>query len=336
MRRIVCLLLPLIATPAIAQEPTWVGKMVITKSYGIKITKTAAKDAEYVAALVDSLYYNVKAEKAGKILVVTSAGVEGWFDKADAILPKDAVKYFTAELAKDQRNAAGALQKRAFAYELDGKLCFALKDIEDAVTIQPYHVGGWASRGNLWNVLGKYDRAIVDFSLALRFDQNYTGGYTGRGYALTATKEYDKAIDDFNKAIIIEPKTGPPYAHRGNARFMKKVYDLAVRDFDQAEKLEPTDSYVYLYRAKLLATCPEAKYRDGKKALEQAKKALKLERRPGRQFRETLAAAYAEAGHFNEAIRLQQRVIEDLGKNVDDDARARLTLYRDKKAYRQE
>ena len=104
-------------------------------------------------------------------------------------------------------------------------------------------------------------------------------------------------------------------------------------DFDQAEKLEPTNSHVYLYRANLLATCADAKYRDGKKAVEQAQKALKLEKRPGREFHEALAAAHAEAGDFEEAVRLQERVLQ---KNVDDDARARLALYRDKKAYRQE
>lgn len=59
-----------------------------------------------------------------------------------------------------------------------------------------------------------------------------------------------------------------------------------------------------------MATCPEGKYRDGKRAVELAEKAVKLEETPNRL--NTLAAAYAEAGRFKDAIKTQEIAITKL------------------------
>jgi tetratricopeptide (TPR) repeat protein len=59
-----------------------------------------------------------------------------------------------------------------------------------------------------------------------------------------------------------------------------------------------------------MATCPDDRYRDGKRAVELASKALKLKETP--QTLDNLAAAYAEAGRFQEAIKTQERAITKL------------------------
>jgi tetratricopeptide (TPR) repeat protein len=59
-----------------------------------------------------------------------------------------------------------------------------------------------------------------------------------------------------------------------------------------------------------MATCPDGRYRDGKRAVELAEKAVAL--RDDANFLDTLAAAYAEAGRFQEAIKTQERAITKL------------------------
>jgi Flp pilus assembly protein TadD len=90
--------------------------------------------------------------------------------------------------------------------------------------------------------------------------------------------------------------------------------------------------------ARVLATAPDAKLRDGKRALAEAKKAVDMLKYRDGRFLDTLAAAYAEAGEFDKAVATQQKALDDpeLMKDEGDAARKRLELYRAKKPFRDE
>jgi tetratricopeptide (TPR) repeat protein len=77
--------------------------------------------------------------------------------------------------------------------------------------------------------------------------------------------------------------------------------------------------------------------RDGKKALELAKKACELSQWNNAECLETLAAAHAELGNFKEAVKCQKQAIE-LGFDDEDrlkKARQQLKLYEDSKPCRE-
>jgi hypothetical protein len=73
----------------------------------------------------------------------------------------------------------------------------------------------------------------------------------------------------------------------------QKQYDKSVKDFDEAMRLDPMD-WVQRDYAFFRATCPEEKYRDGKKAVELAQKAIKL---AGKDANWEYPAALAEPVH---------------------------------------
>jgi hypothetical protein len=60
--------------------------------------------------------------------------------------------------------------------------------------------------------------------------------------------------------------------------------------------------------ARLLASADDPEVRDGERALDLAQRTLRAGTTPSRL--ETLAMANAEAGSFDEAVRLQRRVIQ--------------------------
>ncbi len=115
----------------------------------------------------------------------------------------------------------------------------------------------------------------------------------------------------------------------GLVRFAQGRYDEARAHFDEAIRLNPTDPSAYNNRASLLATCPEAKYRDGPAAVAAATRACALTGWSQPSSLDTLAAAYAEAGDFAAAADWQEKAIGMLDDGVrKDDYRTRLALYR--------
>jgi hypothetical protein len=99
-------------------------------------------------------------------------------------------------------------------------------------------------------------------------------------------------------------------------------------------RLDPGDPEGYNNCAMFLAACPEAKFRDGKRAVDFAIFACKLTGWTSPYILDTLAAAYAEAGDFDAAAQWQTRAIDILRDEWRKNAyHTRLVLYQAKKAY---
>ncbi|MCL1126558.1 tetratricopeptide repeat protein [Shewanella surugensis] len=85
----------------------------------------------------------------------------------------------------------------------------------------------------------------------------------------------------------------------------------------------------------ILATCPEAQYRDGNKA-ESIAKALLASNKNNPIYLDNLAAAYAEQGNFKAAVETQQKAIKIIEKGNDFNAYVkRLSLYKKQQPFRE-
>jgi tetratricopeptide (TPR) repeat protein len=159
-----------------------------------------------------------------------------------------------------------------------------------------------AFRGDAYAGLGDYERAIADYTEAIEGDPKAASYRYRRGLMYSACGRWDEAIADFTEAIRNRPKYGHAYAARGSCYGRKGRYARALADLDEAIRLSPFDPDAREERAHLLATCPEPRYRDGARAVEDATLAFRADKWMDLRRLETLAEATAEACGFGAEI----------------------------------
>ncbi len=193
------------------------------------------------------------------------------------------------------------------------------------------------SRGNAYYYIGEYNRAIADFDESIWLIPNSAVAYFNRGWAHSEQGEYIRAIKDFDEAIRLGGDDAIYVRGRGWAYYRKGEYDRAIEDLDLAIRLNPADAITLNSKAWILATARSTDLRDGHEAIRLAREAVRLIDNPA--IRDTLAAAYAEAGQFDNAVAAQERAIEMLRTAGRDDEVAdyqtRLDLYRYGQPYRE-
>jgi len=148
----------------------------------------------------------------------------------------------------------------------------------------------------------------------------------------------DKAITDFTQASRLDPKDPVGYINCGWAYEREGDYDRAISDFNKAVQLELKSAGGYAGLAWIYATCPEAGYRNGAEAVEDATFACKYSDWKDPKAVEALAAACAEAGDFNHAVKYEKKYLATPGLSTKDTAAAqrRLALYQAHQPYHEE
>ena len=160
--------------------------------------------------------------------------------------------------------------------------------------------------------------------------------YYLRGNANTNLGRVAAAIADLEKAKKMRPDmTDSVDSILGLAYENKGDYAKASELFQRVVKAKPDWSSPRNSLAWLMATCPDAKYRDGAAAVKYATQICELSRFEDWGALDTLAAAHAEAGNFDEAVKREQQAL-DLAPDPDKPTcQDRIALYEAKKPFRQ-
>jgi tetratricopeptide (TPR) repeat protein len=240
------------------------------------------------------------------------------FNAVSRLNPKDPSAYYNRGLA---RFAKGEYDK-------------AISDCNEAIRIDPQYAVAYAFRGGVWLFKGDKEKALADFNEAIRLNPKDGSAYINRGGLWEAKREYDKALADFDEAIIwLNSKSPNAYVSRGDVWRAKGDNGKALADYNEAIRLAPKTASPWNARAWLAATCAEAKYRNGKKAVEDATRACDLTGTKTWDYLYILAAAYAEAGAFDAAVKWEEKSIELAPENDKANLRSRLALYKAHKPY---
>jgi tetratricopeptide (TPR) repeat protein len=195
-------------------------------------------------------------------------------------------------------------------------------------------------RANALFELRRYAEALIDYDV---FIANQRGGHVWalhqRGLTHQAMGQRQLAAADFNKALELNSDALSVRFDRSQLFAEMGLYQPAIEDLHRVTTSSPESAVYANALAWLLATCPDAKFHDGKEAVRFALKAVSID--TNAQYLDTLATAQARKGDFKQAVETQRAALDLLRKDkaVQEDTikefTTRLSLYTAGKPYTQ-
>jgi len=190
-----------------------------------------------------------------------------------------------------------------------GRMEEAISCYQKALEINPNHAKAHNNLGNAFRQQGRLEEAIAHFQKALAINPDYAEVHNNLGVVFTQQGRIEGAISQFQKALEIKPDYAEAHYNLGNAFLQQGHVEEAIAHFQKALAIKPDYAEAQNNMAWVLATCPQASLRNGIKAVGLAERANQLTSGENPVILATLAAAYAEAGRFPEAIETVQRAL---------------------------
>ena len=178
----------------------------------------------------------------------------------------------------------------------------AMEHSQKAIQINPNDSEALNNLGAALAAQGRFDEAIKNYYRAIQINPGFFKALNNLGLALVAQGRFDEAIENFHKAIQINPNHPNAFLNLGIALAQSGRTKEAAAQFREALKLDPELALAMNNLAWILATGAEGELRDGAEAVRLAERACELTHYDEPLFIGTLAAAYAEAGRFSEAV----------------------------------
>lgn len=168
----------------------------------------------------------------------------------------------------------------------------------------------WHAENNLCGALlahGKVELARSHAAEALRIRPDYPEAHMNLGVALVRLGRTVEALEEMKKACALRPNSPLTHYNLGSALTVAGRIDEAIPHFSEALRLNPNSLQTLKALGWIRATQPDPADRNADEALQLATRAVQITGSQDPVTLDLLAAALAQAGRFEEAIKVAER-----------------------------
>ncbi len=209
----------------------------------------------------------------------------------------------------------------------------------DTVEKRPTNPRARVSYGVDLYAAGKLEDAERELREAVRLKETSAPAHANLGAVLCAQGHLDDGTRHLERALALDPEYHSAHANLAEAYAALGRRADAAREFSRAVDVAPDNPFLLNRLAWLLATSPEDTVRNGPRAVELAERAASITNRQDVMSLETLSAAYAEVGRFEDALATGREALalaERQGNEaIATDLARRLPLFEQHQKYRE-
>jgi tetratricopeptide (TPR) repeat protein len=184
-----------------------------------------------------------------------------------------------------------------------GRLDEAVAEFRQSLRLNPSSAPTQYNLGFALSVLGRRDEAVVAFEEALRLDPDYAQAHNNLGALLQLAGQADAAVEHYRRAVALRPDNVESHTNLGQLLTTRGRLSEAAAQFSAALLLRNDNVQALAGLAWIRATAPDSSLRDAAEAVQLAERADAVTRHQDVIVLDALAAAYAAAGRYEDALR---------------------------------
>ena len=188
-----------------------------------------------------------------------------------------------------------------------GRPAEAAAELQELVRRQPDCANARKELGDALLALDRPRDAIGQYTAALRLDDQCPSAHNNLGYALASNGSLPEAIAQYHTELKLCPASALTRLNLADALLRRGDVEAAVTQCESALRLEPDNVKAQSNLAWLLATAVPSQEVGVRRAVALAQQACQLTRYRQAACLDVLAAAYAAAGRFPEAVDAAQQ-----------------------------